>query len=68
MAILSAIFAAVDIRRMNSSDGALCEGLLYDLQGRLSHADMREDTVDELTRRFYVHREQASRVESTSLR
>ena len=67
VAILSAIFAALDIRRMHPSDGALREGLLYDLQGRLCHADMRDDTIDELIRHFHVDREQASRVERTSL-
>jgi exopolyphosphatase / guanosine-5'-triphosphate,3'-diphosphate pyrophosphatase len=67
VAILSAAFDALEIRRMHSSDGALREGLLYDLQGRLAHADMRDDTIDELIRHFHVDLEQASRVERTAL-
>ena len=67
VAILCAIFAAFDLRRMHCSDGALREGLLYDLQERLHHSDMRDETIDELTRRYNVDLEQASRVERTAL-
>lgn len=67
VAILVAAFEALGLKRMQCSDGALREGLLYDLQGRLSHVDMREDTIGELMRRYQIDLEQASRVERTAL-
>ncbi|MEM7404527.1 MAG: Ppx/GppA phosphatase family protein [Pseudomonadota bacterium] len=67
VAILSAVFDALDIDRMHASDGALREGLLYDLEGRFTHADMRDDTIAELMRHYHVDVEQASRVERTAL-
>lgn len=67
VAILSAVFEALDIDRMHASDGALREGLLHDLEGRFSHADMRDDTIADLMRHYHVDVEQASRVERTAL-
>ncbi|HKK13082.1 MAG TPA: exopolyphosphatase, partial [Gammaproteobacteria bacterium] len=41
--ILSAIFDALGIEHMTYSDGALREGLLYDLIGRVHDQDIRDD-------------------------
>jgi exopolyphosphatase/guanosine-5'-triphosphate,3'-diphosphate pyrophosphatase len=67
VAILIAAFEALGIRRMHCSAGALREGILHDLQGRLAHTDMRESAIDELIKRYHVDVEQANRVERTAL-
>ncbi len=67
VAILSAVFHALKIERMLHSSGALREGLLYDLLGRLQHQDMRESTVLSLSQRYHSDIEQVLRVEETAL-
>lgn len=67
IAILSAIFESLDIERMGFSEGALREGVLYDMAGRLRHEDVRERTVNALAKRYHVDRKQATRVEATAL-
>jgi len=67
VAILSAIFESLDVEAMSFSDGALREGVLYDMAGRLRHEDVRERTINALARRYHVDRKQASRVEATAL-
>ncbi|MFP8967690.1 exopolyphosphatase [Pokkaliibacter sp. CJK22405] len=67
LAILWAIFFSLDIEQMRKSDGALREGLLYDMLGRLHHEDIRETTIDGQMRRFQVDRRQAARVENSAL-
>jgi exopolyphosphatase/guanosine-5'-triphosphate,3'-diphosphate pyrophosphatase len=66
-AILSGLFAELDIRQMNPAVGALREGILYDLLGRMSDHDMREATVAEFARRYHVDMKQAERVEKLAL-
>ncbi len=67
VAILNAIFESLDVEQMSFSEGALREGVLYDMAGRLRHEDVRERTINALTRRYHVDRKQASRVEATAL-
>lgn len=67
VAILTAAFDALGIKQMAVADGALREGLLYDLLGRISHKDVREATIDSLSQRYQVDAEQAARVEATAL-
>jgi len=67
VAVLSAVFQALKIDRMVYSSGALREGLLYDLLGRIQHQDIREATVRSLTQRHHVDVEQAERVEKTAV-
>jgi len=68
VAVLSAVFKALDIEIMQVSDLALREGLLYELVGHnVHHIDIRESTVKAVMRRFTVDRSQASRVEDTAL-
>jgi len=62
LAILAELFIALRIRHMGVSDGALREGLLYDLLGRLQHEDARERTVQSMASRYNVDAEQAQRV------
>lgn len=67
-AILSGLFAELGISRMTPATGALREGILYDLLGRMSEHDMREETVAEFTRRYHVDLKQAERVQTLALR
>ncbi len=46
VAILVAIFEAFDLEEMRYADGALREGVLYDLVGRNSPEDPRLKTLD----------------------
>jgi exopolyphosphatase / guanosine-5'-triphosphate,3'-diphosphate pyrophosphatase len=67
LAILEAIFDACEIQRMSHSEGALREGVLYDLLGRHHHEDVRERTLGALMERYHVDLDQAARVEAKAL-
>ncbi len=67
VAVLCAVFEALGIQRMRISDGALREGLLYDLLGRIEDADSRDASVRNLAERYHVERQQAERVKQTAL-
>jgi exopolyphosphatase/guanosine-5'-triphosphate,3'-diphosphate pyrophosphatase len=67
VAVLSAVFQALKIDHMVHSSGALREGLLYDLLGRIQHRDVRESTVQSLAQRYHVDIPQAQRVELAAL-
>lgn len=64
--VLSA-FEALGIDRMRVADGALREGLLYDLIGRIRHGDVRQRTVAAVAERYHADAEQARRVRETAL-
>ena len=66
VAILRALFDALDIDRLTVSNGALREGLLHDLLGRIHDQDIREKTVLDLARRFNVDHDHAGRVAATA--
>ena len=66
VAVLLAIFEGLPIGKMQVSDWALREGLLYDLIGRVRHEDVRERTINALCEAYRVDRRQAERVERTS--
>lgn len=68
VAVLRAIFDDFGLEQIEPSTGALREGLLFDLAGRLSHHDVREQTVATLCDRYRVDIEQAERVEGTALK
>jgi exopolyphosphatase/guanosine-5'-triphosphate,3'-diphosphate pyrophosphatase len=65
-AILAAAFEALDIDRLAVADGALREGVLYELLGRIHHEDTRGRTVEAVMERYHVDREHARRVEATA--
>lgn len=67
VAILAEIMSALRIERLDISSGALREGLLYDMLGRLHDEDARERSIRAVQRRYHVDLEQAQRVESTAL-
>ncbi|NJD24645.1 MAG: exopolyphosphatase [Betaproteobacteria bacterium] len=66
VAIMSAIFAELDIERMTYAEGALRLGVLYDLLGRFHHHDMRDATVAQFRRRYQVEADQVERVEAAA--
>jgi exopolyphosphatase/guanosine-5'-triphosphate,3'-diphosphate pyrophosphatase len=68
VAILSAVFSQLKVRQMRWSEGAMREGLLYDMIGRFTHEDARERTVRSMQSRYHVDLAQAARVEQTALR
>jgi len=66
-AILKAVFQSLKLERMRRSDGALREGLLYDLLGRIQERDVRGRSVEALAERCHVDWKHAARVECTAL-
>jgi len=66
VAVLRAAFDALDIGEMRVSDGAMREGMLLDLPGRIEHADAREGAVRRLAERFHADPAQARRVRRTA--
>ena len=68
VAILAELFDQLGIRSMRVAEGAMREGVLYDLMGRCSSVDARERTVRSLQRRYQVDLPQAARVEATAMR
>ncbi len=66
VAILGAIFEAFELERMRYSDGALREGVLYDMVGRNSPEDSRLKTLDGLARNYQVDGRQADNVAATA--
>jgi exopolyphosphatase/guanosine-5'-triphosphate,3'-diphosphate pyrophosphatase len=66
LAILVELISVLRVEKLGVSDGALREGLLYDLAGRLRHEDARERSVRAMMARFQVDTEQARRVVGTA--
>lgn len=62
VAILYAAFKSLGVQKMQVADGALREGLLYDLLGRINHEDIRDRTVAAMASRYHVEQEHAVRV------
>jgi len=67
LAILRALFEGFGIQRMGVSQGALREGLLYDLLGRIRREDVREQSIAAFVARFHVDSEHVAAVERTAL-
>ena len=66
LAILAELLRVLRVKKLQISDGALREGLLYDLLGRLQHEDARERTVRSMMARYNVDKKQAKRVARTA--
>jgi len=67
LAILVEVFDMLGVGAMRVAEGALREGLLYDLLGRLTDEDARSRSVRAMEGRFHVDAAQADRVEATAL-
>ncbi|WP_290652800.1 Ppx/GppA phosphatase family protein [Aquisalimonas sp.] len=64
--VLLGVFEALGVERMAVSDGALREGVLHDLIGRMDFADVRDQTVSALVKRYHVDVAHADRVTATA--
>lgn len=67
LAILAEVFEVLGIQSMRVAEGALREGLLYDMIGRLTDEDARVRSVRAMQARYQVDLAQAERVEATAL-
>ncbi len=65
--ILSGILKTLDIKRVQISQVALREGLIFDMIGKTRHADIQSHTVENVAGRFQIDKSQADRVEQLSL-
>ncbi|NMT63233.1 exopolyphosphatase [Marinobacter orientalis] len=66
-AILMGAFQSLQIEQLTFADGALREGLLYDIAGRIQHEDVRERTIQALQERYHVDNEHGAAVEETAI-
>lgn len=62
LAITEAIFDVLEVEEMRSSSGALREGVIYDLVGRLRHEDVRERSISALVQRYHAEEDTAQLV------
>lgn len=67
LAIMTAAFQELKIDSMLPGEGALRVGVLYDLLGRDSHHDKRNETARQFMRRYHVDTAQATRVRTLAL-
>jgi exopolyphosphatase/guanosine-5'-triphosphate,3'-diphosphate pyrophosphatase len=67
VAVLLGIFDALNLDRINVSSGALREGLLFDLIGRMHNEDIRDKTIADVCQRYSIDIEQAERVKATAV-
>ena len=67
LVILTEIVDALGIKSIRAVEGALRDGLLYDLLGRHTDEDARVRTVRSMQARYHVDVAQAARVEATAL-
>jgi len=65
--ILAAIFDVLGVEEMRIAEGAMREGLLYDMVGRFTDEDARERTVRAMQQRYHVDRAQSDRISASVL-
>lgn len=63
--IIYASFQELTIEQMIVSDGALREGLVHDLLGRIYDHDMRSQTVKTIAEHYHIDQNHAQRVQKT---
>jgi exopolyphosphatase/guanosine-5'-triphosphate,3'-diphosphate pyrophosphatase len=68
IAIVEAIFDALDLDWLGASDGAMREGLLWDMLGRATGHDPRTASIRGLAQRYGVDQAQARRVHAAAMR
>jgi exopolyphosphatase/guanosine-5'-triphosphate,3'-diphosphate pyrophosphatase len=68
LAILRAVFRSLEIDAMHVASGAMREGVLHDLVGRIRHDDIRDHTIRRMVERYHVDLGQSIRVEQVALR
>lgn len=65
VAILYATFQKLNIEQMTVSDGALREGLVHDLLGRIYDYDIRSKTVEILAEHYHTDNSHSDRIQKT---
>lgn len=65
VAIIYATFTTLGIQQMTVSDGALREGLIHDLLGRIYDHDTRSNTVEMLAKHYHTDKNHADRIKQT---
>jgi exopolyphosphatase/guanosine-5'-triphosphate,3'-diphosphate pyrophosphatase len=66
VAVLRALMKVLGIETLAYSDGALREGVMYDMLGRFASEDVRDRSVLALIKRYSVDKKQARQVVRTS--
>ena len=67
LAILVETMICLGIEELAVSEGALREGLLYDMLGRIQHEDARDRSIRAMQLRFHGDEAQSERVRATAL-
>ncbi|CBL43689.1 Exopolyphosphatase [gamma proteobacterium HdN1] len=67
LAIIIAVCEQLKIESLQTTDGALREGLLYDMLGRLATEDVRERSIRAMMGRYSVDVAQANRVQALAM-
>jgi len=67
LAILLEVVENFGIERVRVAEGAMREGLLYDLMGRFTDEDARVRSVRAMEKRYHIDEGQAERVEATAV-
>ncbi|WAR45806.1 exopolyphosphatase [Methylomonas rapida] len=65
VAIVYATFKTLNIQQMTVSDGALREGLVYDLVGRIYNHDTRSQTSQIIAERYHTDRRHSKQLKET---
>ncbi|NJA05462.1 exopolyphosphatase [Methylomonas sp. LWB] len=65
VAIVYATFKTLNIEQMTVADGALREGLVYDLLGRIYNHDIRGQTCELITARYHTDRRHSEQLKAT---
>ena len=65
LSIIKALFDSLELQLIQPSSGALREGIVYDLSGRLHHNDIRQRSIDKLVKQFEIDKSHSSRVKNT---
>ena len=63
LAIIAALFDSLDISSVFIANGALREGLIYEMNGHLEHTDVRGRSVQKVGKQFDVDMVQVERVQ-----
>lgn len=67
LAILLEVVENLGVDRVRVAEGAMREGLLYDLMGRFTNEDARVRSVRAMEKRYHVDSLQADRIETTAV-
>ena len=67
LVIMNAAMSELNIDTVTVANGAMRQGILYDLLGRFQHHDMRDATVSQFMLRYHVDSRQARRVAALAL-